>query len=124
MRTARVLVVDDALFMRAMIREVLAGSGNFEVIGEAGTGYEAVDLYQQLRPDLVTMDLVMPGIDGIEATRRILLLDPAACIVVASALGQESLVIESIAAGAKDFLIKPFTADQVLKTLESVMEAA
>lgn len=124
MRPIRVLVVDDALFMRAMIREVLAGSGHFEVIGEAGTGYEAVDLYQQLRPDLVTMDLVMPGIDGIEATRRILLLDPAASIVVASALGQESLVIESIAAGAKDFLVKPFTAELVLKTLENVMDAA
>jgi two-component system chemotaxis response regulator CheY len=121
---AKVLIVDDAAFMRAMIGDILRGAGSFTVVGEAGTGAEAVSRYRELRPDLVTMDIVMPEMDGIEATRRILAADPAARIVMCSALGQEALVIESIAAGAKDFIVKPFTAEKVLRVVLTVLGEA
>lgn len=117
----RVLVVDDAMFMRAMIRDILVNSGAYEVVGEAANGGEAVEQYRAVRPDLVTMDIVMPQMDGIEATREILKVDSKAKIVMCSALGQEALVIESIAAGAKDFIVKPFSAEKVLKVLDSVV---
>lgn len=119
--TYRVLVVDDALFMRSMIKDILTSSGKFEVVGEAANGQEAIDQYASLTPDLVTMDIVMPQMDGIEATRQILANTPAANVVMCSALGQEALVIESIAAGAKDFIVKPFSAEKVLKVVESVL---
>jgi two-component system, chemotaxis family, chemotaxis protein CheY len=117
----KVLVVDDAMFMRAMIRDILVNSGAFEVIGEAANGEEAVEQFKALKPDLVTMDIVMPQMDGIEATREILKANPRAKVVMCSALGQEALVIESIAAGAKDFIVKPFSAEKVLKVLDSVV---
>jgi two-component system chemotaxis response regulator CheY len=117
----RVLIVDDAMFMRAMIRDILVNSGRYEVVGEASNGQEAVEQFQALTPDLVTMDIVMPQMDGIEACREILKSSPKARIVMCSALGQEALVIESIAAGAKDFIVKPFSAEKVLKVLDSVM---
>ena len=117
----RVLVVDDAMFMRAMIRDILVNSGAYEVVGEAANGGEAVEQYKAVRPDIVTMDIVMPQMDGIEATREVLKVDSKAKIVMCSALGQEALVIESIAAGAKDFIVKPFSAEKVLKVLDSVV---
>ena len=119
---ASVLVVDDAMFMRNMLKEILNNSGRYEVVGEAANGQEAIELYQQLHPQLVTMDIVMPVMDGIEATREILKHDPAARIVMCSALGQEPLVIESIAAGAKDFIVKPFSPDKVVKVLDQIMQ--
>jgi two-component system, chemotaxis family, chemotaxis protein CheY len=117
----KVLVVDDAMFMRAMIRDILVNSGAYEVVGEAANGGEAVEQYKAVRPDIVTMDIVMPQMDGIEATREVLKIDSKAKIVMCSALGQEALVIESIAAGAKDFIVKPFSAEKVLKVLDSVV---
>lgn len=117
----KVLIVDDAMFMRAMIRDILVNSGRFEVTGEAANGEEAVQQFLALKPDLVTMDIVMPQMDGIEATREILKSAPKAKVVMCSALGQEALVIESIAAGAKDFIVKPFSAEKVLKVLDAVM---
>lgn len=117
----RVLVVDDAMFMRAMIRDILVNSGRYEVVGEGANGEESVEQYRALKPDLVTMDIVMPQMDGIEATREILKHDGKAKVIMCSALGQEALVIESIAAGAKDFIVKPFSAEKVLKVLDAVM---
>ncbi len=116
----RVLIVDDAIFMRNMIKDIFAGSG-FEVVGEASNGVEAVDKYQQLKPDLTTMDIVMPFKSGIEATREIVQLDRNAVIVMCSALGQESLVMEAIEAGASDFIVKPFKADDVLAVVKKVL---
>ena len=120
----KVLIVDDAAFMRTMIADILQREGEFEVVGQASTGTEALERYRELRPTLVTMDIVMPGMDGIEATRAIIKEDPEARIVMCSALGQEALVIESIAAGAKDFIVKPFTAEKVIRVVQNVLAAS
>jgi two-component system chemotaxis response regulator CheY len=119
----RVLVVDDAHSMRAILKEILDEAAGFEVVGEASTGREAVARFRQLSPALVTMDIVLPEMDGIQATREILKLDPAAFIVMCSALGQEALLQESIAAGARDFIVKPFTSEKVLRVLASLAPA-
>jgi two-component system, chemotaxis family, chemotaxis protein CheY len=116
----KVLVVDDALFMRSMIKDILQNSGKYDVVGEATNGNQAVEKFLELLPDLVTMDIVMPGMDGIEATREILKFDPKARVVMCSALGQEPLVIESIAAGARDFIVKPFTPEKVIQVMDHV----
>ncbi len=120
---ARVLIADDASFMRQMIREIIEAD-DFEVIGEASDGVEAVDRFKELQPDIVTMDIVMPRRSGIDAVRKILKLDPGARVVMCSALGQESLVAEALQAGASDFIVKPFKPDSVLETLRKVMEKA
>ena len=118
----RVLVVDDAMFMRSMIKDILTNAGGkYEVIGEANNGREAVARFRELQPDLVTMDIVMPQMDGIEATREILKVNPSASVVICSSMGQEALVVESISAGAKDFIVKPFTAERVLQVLAKVL---
>ena len=117
--TQKVLIVDDAAFMRSMIADIVGKQEGFEVVGQASTGAEAVERYRELKPDLVTMDIVMPEMDGIEATRKIMQENPEARIVMCSALGQEALVIESIAAGARDFIVKPFTAEKVLQVLSA-----
>jgi len=119
----RVLVVDDAIFMRNTLKDVFVAAG-FEIAGEAQHGIEAVDRYKQLKPDLVTMDIVMPYKSGIEATRDIVKVDPGAVIVMCSALGQENLVMEAIEAGAADFIIKPFKQDEVLAVVRKVLGGA
>ncbi|MHB1843798.1 MAG: response regulator [Deltaproteobacteria bacterium] len=116
----RVLVVDDAIFMRNMIRDIFS-SGGFEVVGEASNGLEAIERYKELKPDLTTMDIVMPFKSGIEATREIVKLDARAVILMCSALGQESLVMEAIEAGAMDFVVKPFRTDDVLALARKVL---
>ena len=118
---ARVLIADDASFMRQMIREIIEPEG-YEVVGEATNGVEAVEQYQQLHPDLVTMDIVMPEKNGIEALKEIMDLDDKAKVVICSALGQESLIMEALEAGARDFIVKPFKPDAVLSTLKKVSE--
>lgn len=118
----RVLVVDDAFFMRMMLSEILAKDG-FEVVGEAATGYEALQKYQELRPDIVTMDIVMPDMDGIEATRKIIEIDPLAKIIMCSAMGQQPLVIEALEAGALDFIIKPFQPQKVIEAVRKALRA-
>lgn len=113
---ARVLIVDDAAFMRKMLGDVLARAGH-EVVGEGANGDEAVAQYQSLRPDVMTLDITMPEKDGLTALREILTMEPAAKVVMCSALGQESKVLEAIKAGAKDFVIKPFQPDRVVDAI-------
>jgi two-component system, chemotaxis family, chemotaxis protein CheY len=113
---ARVLIVDDAAFMRKMLGDVLAKGGH-EVIGEGANGTEAIAQYQALRPDIMTLDITMPEKDGLAALREILTLEPSAKIVMCSALGQESKVLEAIKSGAKDFVVKPFQPDRVLDAI-------
>ena len=124
----RVLIVDDAVFMRDMIKDIFSGGAapneGYEIVGEAVHGVEAVDKYKELRPDLVTMDIVMPFKSGIEATKEILAFDDKACIIMCSALGQESLVMEAIEAGASDFIVKPFRAEDVLAVVKKVLGEA
>ncbi len=118
---AKILVADDASFMRQMIREIVESEG-FEVCGEASDGIEAIDEFKRLHPDVVTMDIVMPRKSGIDAVRGIMEFDPTACVVMCSALGQETLVTEALQAGAKDFIVKPFKPDSVIETLKQVLE--
>ena len=113
---ARVLIVDDAAFMRKMLSDALSGGGH-EVVGEAANGNEAVRQFQALRPELTTLDITMPEKDGLQALREILSFDPTARVVMCSALGQETKVLESIKAGAKDFVVKPFEASRVLEAV-------
>lgn len=120
-RTApTVMIVDDALFMRMMIRDILSKDG-FEVVAEAENGLEAVEKYKETRPDIVTMDIVMPEMDGIEAVRQIMKIDPNARILMCSAMGQQPLVVEALEAGAKDFIIKPFQPSKVIEAVEKAL---
>jgi two-component system chemotaxis response regulator CheY len=115
-----VLVCDDAIFMRTMISDILSQAG-YEVVGEAETGVEAIEKYKQLKPDLVTMDIVMPDLGGIEAVREIMKFDSAARILMCSAMGQQALVVEAIQAGARDFVVKPFQPSRVLEAVQRVL---
>lgn len=115
-----VLVCDDAIFMRTMISDILAQAG-YEIVGEAETGAQAIERYKQLKPDLVTMDIVMPDLGGIEAVREIVKFDPSARILMCSAMGQQALVVEAIQAGARDFVVKPFQPSRVLEAVQRVL---
>ncbi len=115
-----VLICDDAIFMRSMIADILKQAG-FEVVGEAETGAEAVERYRELKPDLVTMDIVMPDMGGIDAVRQIVAEDPDAKVLMCSAMGQQALVIEAIQAGARDFVVKPFQPSRVLEAVQRVL---
>lgn len=117
---AKVLIVDDAAFMRMMIKDILEKNG-FEVVGEASNGIKAVELYKKERPDVVTMDITMPDMDGIEAVKQIKAFDPSAKIIMCSAMGQQSMVMDAIRAGAKDFIVKPFQADRVLEAIRKAI---
>ena len=117
---SRVLIVDDALFMRNLLRDIFSSAG-WEIVGEAADGKEALQKYQDLRPNLVTMDIVMPEWSGIDALQGILAVDPEAVVVMCSALGQESMVMEAIQKGARDFIVKPFQQDQVLEVVNRVL---
>lgn len=116
----RILIVDDAAFMRMMIKDILVKNG-FEVVGEAADGLQAVDKYSELKPDLVTMDITMPEMDGIEALKRIKEQDPQAIVMMCSAMGQQAMVIDAISAGATDFIVKPFQADRVIEAIEKAL---
>jgi two-component system chemotaxis response regulator CheY len=113
---ARVLVVDDAAFMRKMVSDALTQGGH-EVVGEAGNGHEAIESYQALKPEVTTLDITMPEKDGLSALKEIIELDPTARVVMCSALGQESKVLESIKLGARDFVVKPFQAERVIEAV-------
>ena len=116
----RILIVDDAAFMRMMIKDILTKNG-FEVVGEAADGAQAVSLYQELKPDLVTMDITMPEMDGITALKEIKSANPSAKVIMCSAMGQQAMVIDAIQAGARDFIVKPFQADRVIEAINKVL---
>ncbi len=123
MTKTRVLIVDDAIFMRNMLKDIF-DTDAFEIVGEAANGVEAVEKYKELRPDLTTMDIVMPFKSGIEATKEILAVQDDAVVIMCSALGQESLVMEAIEAGAADFVVKPFKPEDVQRVVGKVLGAA
>ncbi|MGJ9381420.1 two-component system response regulator [Salipaludibacillus neizhouensis] len=116
----KVLIVDDAAFMRMMIKDILS-KNNFEIIGEAGDGAQAVEMYKEHSPDLVTMDITMPEMDGITSLKEIKKFDPNAKVIMCSAMGQQAMVIDAIQAGAKDFIVKPFQADRVLEAINKTL---
>ncbi|GGN49787.1 response regulator [Oceanobacillus indicireducens] len=116
----KILIVDDAAFMRMMIKDILAKNG-YEIVGEAQDGKEAVEKYKELQPDLVTMDITMPEMDGITALKEIKSINPDATIIMCSAMGQQAMVIDAIQAGAKDFIVKPFQADRVLEAIQKAL---
>lgn len=115
----RVLIVDDAMFMRMMLKDILSKNG-YEVVGEAANGKEAIDKYIELRPDLVLLDITMPEMDGIEALKKIKMIEPKAKIIMCSAMGQQNMVIEAIQNGAIDFIVKPFQQNRVLESLQKL----
>jgi two-component system chemotaxis response regulator CheY len=116
----RILVVDDAAIIRLMLTKIIV-SDEYEVVGEAGNGAEAVEKYGELKPDLVTMDITMPDMDGIQAVKEIKKLDPNAKIVMCSAMGQKMMVLEAIEAGAASFIVKPFDEQKVKEVLKRTL---
>ncbi len=117
---ANILVVDDAAFMRMMVKDILT-KGGYNVVGEAENGKVAVEKYKELKPDLVTLDITMPEMDGLEALKAIKAEDANATVIMCSAMGQQAMVIESIQSGAKDFIVKPFQADRVLEAVKKAI---
>lgn len=115
-----ILICDDAAFMRMMIKDILTKNG-YNVVGEAENGAKAVEKYNELKPDLVLMDITMPEMDGIQALKAIKAADSSAMVIMCSAMGQQAMVIESIQSGAKDFIVKPFQADRVLEAVQKVV---
>ncbi|HZK42822.1 MAG TPA: response regulator [Syntrophomonadaceae bacterium] len=117
----RILIVDDAAFMRMMIKDILTKNG-YEVVGEAENGHVAIEKFNELSPDLVTMDITMPEMDGIAAVKEIKSTNPEALIIMCSAMGQQSMVIDAIQAGAKDFIVKPFQPERVLEAVGKALD--
>ncbi len=118
-----VLIVDDALFMRTVLRDILTKNG-YQVIGEATNGHEAIERYQELHPDITTMDITMPELDGIAALKKIMEIDQTAKIIMCSAMGQQGIVVEAIKQGACDFIIKPFQPNRVVQALEKALQVS
>lgn len=116
----RILIVDDAAFMRMMIRDILTKNG-YEVCGEANDGLQAIEKFKEVKPDLITMDITMPEMDGIVALKEIKKLDPSAKVIMCSAMGQQAMVIDAIQAGAKDFIVKPFQSDRVIEAIKKTL---
>jgi two-component system chemotaxis response regulator CheY len=116
----RVLLADDLYFMRMVQKEVLESKG-FRVVGEASTGTEAVDLYKELRPDIVVLDITMPEMNGLEAMKRIFAIDPSARIIICSAIGQQNLIVDAINSGIKDFIVKPFKPERLLSAINKAL---
>ena len=117
---AKILTVDDAAFMRKVIKDTLSKAGYADIF-EAEDGAQAVEKYNEVKPDLVLMDITMPNMDGLEALKAIRAADPNANVVMCSAMGQESMVVEAIKLGALDFIVKPFKADRILQTVQKVL---
>ncbi|MBM7571831.1 response regulator [Aquibacillus albus] len=117
----KLLIVDDAAFMRMMIKDILTKNG-YDVVGEAQDGVQALEKYKELSPDLVTMDITMPEMDGITSLKEIKNFDADAKVIMCSAMGQQAMVIDAIQAGAKDFIVKPFQADRVLEAIQKALD--
>ncbi len=115
----KVLIVDDAAFMRVSIKNMLSKNG-YEIAGEAENGKVALQRFQELNPDVVTMDITMPEMDGLDSLKAILSVQPAAQVVMISAMGQESMVREAVLSGAKGFIVKPFKEDVLISALASL----
>ena len=115
-----ILICDDAAFMRMMIKDILTKNG-YNVAGEAENGLKAVEKFKEVNPDLVLMDITMPKMDGIQALKEIKKIDGGAKVIMCSAMGQQAMVIESIQAGAKDFIVKPFQAERVIEAVKKVV---
>lgn len=116
----RILIVDDAVFMRKMLANICTSNG-YTICGEAENGTQAIEKYKELKPDLVTLDITMPDMNGIEALKQIISHDPHAKCIMCSAMGQKAMVMESIKAGAKDFIVKPFQDSTVIDTINRVL---
>ena len=119
---ARIMIVDDNAFMRNNLKNVLKNAG-FDVVAEATDGIEAVAAYQADKPDLVTMDITMPNMDGVQALKELKTLDPEARVIMVSAMGQEALVVEAITSGAADFVVKPFEPTRVVEAVNNALAA-
>ncbi len=117
----KILLADDLSFMRMIQKEILSQRG-YTVIGEASDGIEAVQKYAELRPDVVVLDITMPNMNGLEAMKKILKIDPEARIIICSALGQQKLIVEAIQAGVKDFIVKPFKPERMFSAIEKAMK--
>lgn len=115
-----ILIADDAIFMRTLLKDILTKAG-FEIVGEAANGKEAVDLYNQCQPALVTMDITMPEKTGLEALKEIISVSPEAKVIMCSAMGQHAMVLDAIKSGAKDFVVKPFQPERVLEAVNKVL---
>ncbi|MGA2381470.1 MAG: response regulator [Spirochaetia bacterium] len=116
-----VLIVDDLAFIKIVLRDIIEKAG-FRVVGEASNGEQAITMYQDTRPDVVLMDITMPGMDGLTALRKIREIDPAARVIICSALGQQQLIVQAIQLGAKDFIVKPFQPQRVISSLKKALD--
>jgi len=116
-----IMIVDDLAFIKLLLKDLIEKAG-FRVIGEASDGEEAIDMYQEKRPDLVLLDITMPKMDGITALKKILVLDPDAKIIMCSALGQQRLIVQAIQLGAKDFIVKPFRPERVISSIKKALD--
>lgn len=118
----KIMIVDDAAFMRALLKDYMISLGH-EIVAEGSNGYEAILLYKRYKPDVVTMDITMPEMDGISALKEIIKFDPRAKVIMCSAMGQQQMVLDSIRAGAKDFLVKPFNNERIVEAVERVLQS-
>ena len=118
---ARVLIADDAMFMRQSIRQIVESNGH-EVIGEAGDGAETVTMFKELKPEVIILDITMPGVSGMDALKQLREIDNDVKIIICSALGQQDVIVEAIISGAQDFIVKPFTPSQIIGALEKVLK--
>ncbi|MCA1064536.1 response regulator (plasmid) [Rossellomorea sp. AcN35-11] len=116
----KVLITDDAAFMRMMLKDILSKNG-FEIAGEAADGLQSIELFKEHSPDIVTMDITMPNMNGLDALKEILKINPNAKVIMCSAMGQQGMVIEAIQSGAKDFIVKPFQPERVIEAIEKVL---
>lgn len=119
---SRILIVDDALIMRMMLKDILTISGGYEICGEAADGFEAIEKFKELKPDLVTMDIIMPKCTGIEALKEIIKLDKNARVIVITAIDQREALMDAIKSGAKDFIVKPFDEERVVSAVSKALK--